>query len=121
MSDTVTLKKEDLLKAWEKGCSATKTALELLYPGELPPKFDCPIASGSIYKHEDDIYVLTSAHDGSIQNNPPYVLGCITNSGRWSRPKGIGAIKDEGFRPFSGQISLTVKGGKVAGAEVKEN
>lgn len=34
----VSLKKEDLQEAWEKGCPDVRNTLEFLYPDDLPPK-----------------------------------------------------------------------------------
>ena len=38
MTEYVSLKKEDLLEAWEKGCPDVRNTLEFLYPDDLPPK-----------------------------------------------------------------------------------
>ena len=109
MPDTVTLKKEDLLKAWGKGCDATKKALELLYPGELPPKKIEP-ETGSVF-----IGRVTPW---------PYIVYYEGGKARTLKlPSGEPfPFKGMNLRPMtSGTITLTIEGGQVALAKTKED
>ncbi len=113
--ETVTLKKEDLLRAWADGCQATKKALEDLYP-EILFRF----LNGLI------LLPIHAQPEWPIGFPGPYL--CVdTNQGKFLAAldhRGWNFFEDlkKRLRPMrSGTIIITVKDGLISKAKVEED
>ena len=115
--EIITTTKENILKTHAEGCSATKKALENLYPGVFKQReFD--FYNGNIFFWANHPMLAVNMNKNSISTGQ--VLAHLDhNSGweNWTTAKECGAV-----RPMtSGTILLTIKDGKIAKAEVKED
>lgn len=109
--ETVTLKKEDLLKAHKEGYSATKKALENLCPGVFVDSLSSPKRGNVFLSKNSDNIMIGIEIEGEIKiiylnNQDELTLRPIKN---WLRSM------------LSGIITLTVKDGKISSAKVNED
>lgn len=123
MSDTITLKKADLLKAHAEGCSATKKALENLYPEVFKDEMDklrifhVYIGTGNVYSTvKGDPYIAIANEKGN------YLMACLrTSTGMIGFQPEESYTKSKLVRPMkNGKLTITVTNGMLDGCKVEE-
>lgn len=116
MSDeTVSLCKGNLLKAHAEGCSDVKETLERLYPGVFNGEWPYEIERGMVFIWKKDNDVMIAA-----RHKTELLLQSLRDPKEWVSERSTGITPNKCRLMISGTITITVKDGRVAGAEVQE-
>lgn len=97
------------LRSMAQDCPEFEQMLKKVKPEVLEPEMP-EMCSGMVYERDESAYIAASIN----RRQPPFVMAkLVSGGGIWHLPQSPAELYADGFRVFTGQITLDVKDGMI--------